>query len=140
MADSGWSEVILLTLRETPAKPKDGVERPGEGYGQWVVARFWPDGRLFKVTLRAGQYRPSKIDGSKTLPKDGLDYYNLMDLRKPSKVNIDPVKKCECGATRAPTVWEDVVFLMNPRNPPKRPEPIAPAGDAQETDDENPFA
>ncbi|MDD5301467.1 MAG: hypothetical protein PHS14_00045 [Elusimicrobia bacterium] len=114
MADGEWRDVVLLTLRETPAKPKNGVERPGEGYGLWVVARVKPDNTLFGVTLRSGRYYPNKLDGSKTLPKDGLGYYDLMELKKD-------------GKTAGETKWGDVVKLLDPKHPPVLPSPAAEA-------------
>jgi hypothetical protein len=129
MAEDGWRDVILLTLRETPSKKPD---EQGKGYGDWVVARVKPDGKLFAVTFRSGKYYPSKIDGSKTLPKDGIGFYSFMELKKPSKVKTDPVKSCACGATRVPAVWDDVVKLLDPRNPPKLPAADEPAPAAAE--------
>lgn len=124
MATGEWRDVILLTLRETPTRQKAGREsewKEGEGYGDWVVARVKPDGTLFNVTFRSGKYQPSKIDGTKMLPKDGIGFYSFMELRKPSKTNVAPIKACACGATRAPTVWEDVVAMLDPKKPPVLP-------------------
>lgn len=139
MAEGEWRDVILLTLRETPTKPKKGREsewKEGEGYGDWVVARVKPDNTLFGVTFRSGKYYPSKLDGSKTLPKDGISYYSFMELKKPSKTRLGAVRACACGAERIPTVWEDVLALLDPKNPPVLPAPNAepPAPPAPEVE------
>lgn len=106
MADGGWRDVVLLVLREWEKKP-------GEGYGLWVVARVKPDNTLFGVTLRSGRYFPSKLTGEKELPREGLSFYDLMELKK-------------AGATAA-TKWEEVVKLLDPKHPPVLPAPDAPA-------------
>lgn len=121
MAD--WRNVVLLTLRETPSK-KEG--KKDEGYGTWIVARVKPDNTLFNVTYRSGRYYPNKLTGEKELPKDGIGYYDFMELKKESKKLTAAVRACACGATRAPTVWDEVVALLDPRHPPVLPPPDAP--------------
>lgn len=135
MAAGEWRDVILHTLRETPSK-KEG--KTNEGYGMWVVARVKPDGSIFGVTVRSGRYYPNKLDGSKTVPKEGMGYYDFMELKKKSKVLTESMKGCpSCGVAREPTVWDEVVKFLDPKNPPKLPdfepeqqpdpEPSAPA-------------
>jgi hypothetical protein len=120
MAQGEWRDVVLITIRETPSKKAD---KPDEGYGLWVVARVKPDNTLFNVTVRSGRYYPNKVDGSKTLPKDGIGFYDFMEFKKPSKTQTHPVKACACGAVRTPTVWEDILALLDPKNPPVLPDP-----------------
>ncbi len=117
MAEGEWRDVVLLTIRETPSK-KEG--KTGEGYGLWVVARVKPDNTLFAVTLRSGRYYPNKLDGSKTLPKDGLGYYDMMELKKKGQA--------------AETVWQEVVAMLDPKHPPVLPAPGTPPPPAPEPD------
>ena len=109
MADNGWRDVVLLTLREAPSK-KD----PTKGYGLWIVMRVKPDGTVFNVTARSGQYY--FMNSEKRLPKDGLSDWDLSDLKKD---------------------WDKVKVLMDRKNPPPvpaadAPEPEKPADDAVE--------
>lgn len=123
MAEGQWRDVVLLTLRETASKKAD---KPNEGYGLWVVARVKPDNTLFNVTLRAGKYAPNKVDGSKSLPKDGLGYYDIKALEDKSK---DPQHEF---------VWSQVKAMLDPKNPPVIPPPGEPEQQAQEPEPEMP--
>lgn len=117
MAEGTWKDVVLLTIRETPSK-KEGKE--GEGYGLWAVARVKPDGTLFNVTLRSGRYYKNKVTGSKEMPKDGLGYYDFMELKKPGKT------------PGVATMWEEVIKLLDPKHPPVLPSTDAPPPAAPE--------
>lgn len=118
-----WRDVILLTLRETPSKKP---EKKDEGYGLWVVARVKPDNTLFGVTLRSGRYYPNKVDGSKSLPKEGIGFYDLKALEEKSK---DPAFDY---------IYAQVKALCDPKHPPVLPNPGAPAPVATEPEPEMP--
>ncbi len=102
-----WRDVILVTIRENPSKRSD---KPDEGYGTWIVARVKPDNKLFGVTFRSGRYYPNKVTGEKTLPKDGIGFYDFMELKKPWKGGPE-------------TTWEMVVKMLDPKHPPVLPHP-----------------
>lgn len=103
MADNGWRDVVLMTIRENASK-KEG--KADEGYGLWVVARVKPDNTLFNVTVRSGRYYPNKVTGSKELPKDGLGHYDFLALRDKA-------------------AWDQVERLLDPKRPPVIPDPGA---------------
>jgi hypothetical protein len=132
-----WRDVVLVTIKKTaPEKEK----KPGEGYGMWIAARVRPDGTLFKVTIRSGRYYQNKVTGLMEIPKDGLDYYDCMDLTKPSKQKTVAVKSCACGAEKMPTVWSDVVAMLDPKHPPELPAADATPPAQEEKIEEDPFS
>lgn len=107
MAEEGKSEyreIVLKTLRERPWKDD-------KGFGCWIVQTV-KDGKSFKVQVRAGMYRPDKVNGGKVLPKDGLEIGDLKTL----KAN-----------------WKEVEALLNfPKGTPVDPR----TPDADKPDDE----
>ncbi len=109
MAEGEWRDVILETIREK-ASEKAGKE--GTGYGLWIVARVRPDNTIHNVTVRSGQYYPNKLTGDKTLPKEGLGYYDFMEIKKLWKAGPE-------------TVWELMVKMLDPKHPPVLPAPNA---------------
>lgn len=123
MAEGAWRNVILETIRQTPP---DKEKKPGEGYGTWVVARVKPDNTLFGVTFRSGKYYPNKVTGEMELPKDGISYYDFMELKKLWKGGPE-------------TVWDLAVKLLDPRHPPVIPNPGTPPPSApQDPADDRP--
>ena len=130
MADNGWRDVVLKTIKETPSKKEEG-----KGYGLYVIMRVKPDNTVFNVTVRSGQYY--HINGEKRLPKDGLNEFDFFALKE--AVAGDPIKACSCGKTRSPTVFDGVRKLLDRRNPPPVPAADAPPPLADEPIEECPF-
>ena len=84
MADDGWRTVVLLTIRETPNKKKEG-----SWYGTWVVARVKPDGTIFSKTVRSGE--SYTMSGERRYPKEGLTWYDFEALRPIYKDKVEPL-------------------------------------------------
>lgn len=118
MANEGWRDVLLMTIRETPNKKKDGAF-----YGLYVIMRITPDNKCFGVTVRSGE--SYMMNGFRKYPKEGLNEYDFFALK--NEADGESVKACSCGKMRSPTVFDKVRKLLDRRNPPPVPEPEAPA-------------
>lgn len=120
MANEGWRDVVLMTIRETPNKKKEG-----HFYGLWVVMRVTPDDKCFGVTVRSGE--SFLMNGERRYPKDGLNEFDFYAIKEATAG--DPVKSCSCGKTRSPTVFDEVRKLLDRKNPPPVGGPPPPASD-----------
>ena len=106
---SVWRDIVLLTVKETPSKTKEGA-----GFGAWVIQKL-RDGAHYNVTLRAGNYFTNQLTGEREYPKGGLTDYDLNDL-----------KKTVPGT--AETYWAAAMRLLDRKNPPPVPAEGAPVG------------
>ena len=103
---SVWRDIVLLTIKETPSKNKEG-----SGFGVWIIQKL-RDGAHYNVTLRAGSFYMNQATGEREYPKGGLTDWDLNEL-----------KKTVPGSTE--TFWVVGMRLLDRRNPPAVPPPDA---------------
>ena len=69
---AAYREIVLKTMREKPWQE-------GKGFGLWIVQTV-KNGKSERIKVIAGMYKPNKVTGEKTLPKDGLEASDLKTL------------------------------------------------------------
>lgn len=125
---SVWKDVVLLTIRETASKSKEG-----SGFGMWVIQKL-RDGAHYNVTVRAGSFYKHQVTGETVYPKDGMTDWDFEALNKQTGQTTSDGK----GGMRAELFWDVTKKLIDRKNPPPVPtdepasEPAPPASEEPE--------